>query len=109
MRVYKPLDHSAFPIPDCGHTDAEVIDADSKLLAAPNILRDLRRMNDILTWQTCDVRAGPTNILAFHRGDALSPSCEGPGQKLRAGTATKDEEIVIFWLFLSFHRCCSPS
>ena len=52
--------------------DAEIVDADAEVLAAPNIVRDLRSMNDILTGKACDVRAGSSDILAFDHGDALT-------------------------------------
>src|SRR5271170_248004 len=109
MRVYEPLDHPALSISYGGHIDVESVDAYSELLAAANIVRDLRRMNDVLTWQTCDVRASPADILALYCGDALSLSRKGPGQQFRAGAATEDEEIINFRLLLNTHMYCSPS
>src|SRR5271154_4702083 len=108
MRIHESLNHLALPLSHSGHIDAEALNADSELLAAPNIVGELRRMNDIFTRQTCDVRAGSADILAFHHRNALSPSCKGPGQQFRAGAATKDNEIVNFRLSLNIH-VCSPA
>jgi hypothetical protein len=82
MRVYESLNHSAFSIPYGRHIDVKAIDVDPELLAAPNIVRDLGRMDDILTWETCDVWAGSPDIPAFNYRDALSSFCKGPGEQL---------------------------
>ena len=108
MYVYQILDHSAFPVPYSGHIDVEVVDANPELLAATNILCDLCGMNNILAGKTGNVRASSTDILAFHRCDALASSREGPGQQFRACATTKNEQIVNFRLRLKIHICCSP-
>src|SRR5580698_8064153 len=108
MRVYKPLNHLPFSVSYSGHIDAEAVDADTEVFAAPDIVRDLCRMDNIFTGKTCDVGTGSADILALHDCNALSLSCEGPSEQFRASAAAKDEEIVNFWLRLKIHICCSP-
>ena len=96
MRFDEPLNHPPLPISYSRHLNVETVDADPELFAAPNIVRDLRRMNDVLTWKTCDVRTGSTDVLPFHDCDALASTREGPGQQFRACATTKDEKIVSF-------------
>src|SRR5215472_6682127 len=103
MRIDETLHHCAFSIPHRGHTDAEPVDADSELLASPDVIRHLRRVNYILAGKTCDVGTGPADIFALDHGDPLSLSGEGPGQQFRARTASENEEIINLGLAQKIH------
>jgi hypothetical protein len=57
VRIHKPLNHLAFPFSYGRHIHSKAVDTDPEPLTATNIVCELRRMNDVLAGQTCDVRA----------------------------------------------------
>src|SRR5215469_9583781 len=66
--------HLALAITDTGHINLQAAVRHAKFLTSAKVGCDLRTVNDVLTRQARDVRAGPANIFAFDDCDPL-PFC----------------------------------
>jgi hypothetical protein len=103
MCIDETLDHSALSISDRSHVDTEPIDTNSKFLAAPDVVRELRGMDDVLARQARDVWTGAADILPLYNRHTPSATTECPGKELSSGSAAKNEEIIILGLSMIRH------
>src|ERR1700730_11657321 len=75
------IDHLAFSIANARHMDLTIVLGDPELRASPEIRGHLGAVNDILAWETGDVRARASDVFSFNDNRALFllGPCPGDG------------------------------
>src|SRR6476660_1788544 len=91
VHVVEPRYHLAFAIADARHVDCEAVERDAKLLAAANVGRDLRAVDDVLARQAGDVRTRSANIFAIDDCDPLSFASKRPRSNGRTRPTTEHD------------------
>src|ERR1700676_1300200 len=74
------IDHLAFSIANARHMDLRIVLGDPELPASPEIRSHLGAVNDILAWETGDVRARASDVFSFDNNRALSLLSQCPGE-----------------------------
>src|SRR3984885_13962103 len=94
MNINKVPHHQALALTHSCHVDANILFADTELVAAIKIRSNLGAVDDVLAGQARDVRARAAYIFAFDHNHALPLLCGGPGNEFTASAAAQHEEIV---------------
>jgi len=94
--VDQVLHHLPLAVAHDSHIDPEAIFGNAELFASAEVGSDLRAMDDVLAWQTCDVRARAADVPALDDSDALTLFRKGPRDVFRSLAAAENDKIVLF-------------
>src|SRR5262249_11965157 len=95
MERHQIVDHFALSLVHSFHLHRYLADVNPELLMPFYQRHNVSAVNDILTRQTSDVRARPTDELPFHNRRPLALSSHGPTHKLPARTAPQHQNVVL--------------
>ena len=107
VRIDQALHHAALAVADDRHVHGKSPGGDAKILAIADVVGHLRTVDDVLAGKARNVGTGAADVLTLDGRNALPARGEGPGKQLGAGTAAKNDEIVVFRLRLCCHASVS--